>query len=81
MKEQAKAWRSPIFSHLEVLHATYRTHAFARHVHEDFCVGIIVVNRDYPHSLPIDLPAPTGFGSAAGLDDHAGTGQQFSLWK
>ncbi|MBE9110890.1 AraC family transcriptional regulator [Nodosilinea sp. LEGE 07298] len=42
MREQAKAWRSPIFTHLEVLHATYRTHAFARHVHEDFCVGIIV---------------------------------------
>ncbi len=42
MIEQAKAWRSPIFTHLEVLHATYRTHAFARHAHEDFCVGIIV---------------------------------------
>ncbi|MBE9157928.1 AraC family transcriptional regulator [Nodosilinea sp. LEGE 06152] len=42
MIEQAKAWRSPIFTNLEVLHASYRTHAFARHVHEDFCVGIIV---------------------------------------
>ncbi|MGG6239873.1 AraC family transcriptional regulator [Nodosilinea sp. AN01ver1] len=42
MREEAKAWRSPLFTNLEVLHATYRTHAFARHVHEDFCVGIIV---------------------------------------
>ncbi|MGB5971832.1 MAG: AraC family transcriptional regulator [Nodosilinea sp.] len=40
--EQAKAWQSPIFTDLEVLHATYRTHRFSRHVHEDFCVGIIV---------------------------------------
>lgn len=42
MREQAKAWRSPVFNHLEVLHATYRTHTFARHAHEEFCVGIIV---------------------------------------
>lgn len=42
MTEQAKAWRSPVLTNLEVLHATYRTHAFPRHVHEEFCLGIIV---------------------------------------
>jgi AraC-like DNA-binding protein len=42
MIEQAKAWRSPLLTNLEVLHATYRTHTFPRHVHEEFCIGIIV---------------------------------------
>jgi hypothetical protein len=42
MTEQARTWRSPVLTDLEVLHASYQTHTFSRHVHEEFCIGIIV---------------------------------------
>jgi len=34
-------WRVPEISGLEVLHASYVTHAFARHTHGEFAVGLI----------------------------------------
>lgn len=37
--EQVKFWRS--LSNMEVLRATYVTHAFARHTHEEYAIGVI----------------------------------------
>ncbi|MEL6399124.1 MAG: AraC family transcriptional regulator [Cyanobacteria bacterium J06626_4] len=39
--EHAQAWRTDLFQDLEVLHATYRHHRFPRHLHEEFCIGVI----------------------------------------
>ena len=40
-RERARFWRLPDLHGLEVLHATYLTHTFARHTHDGFVVGII----------------------------------------
>lgn len=40
-REQTKLWRMPNAGNLELLHATYVTHSFARHTHEGFAVGVI----------------------------------------
>lgn len=40
-REQVKFWLQPEWDNLELLHATYITHAFARHVHETFAIGVI----------------------------------------
>ncbi|MEO0455569.1 MAG: AraC family transcriptional regulator [Cyanobacteria bacterium P01_A01_bin.114] len=39
--EQARAWRTDVLQDLEVLHATYRSHTFPRHLHEEFCIGVV----------------------------------------
>jgi len=39
--EQTKFWRDPTLGDLEMLHATYVTHSFARHTHEGFAIGVI----------------------------------------
>ena len=41
MKESATFWRAPEFGNLELLKATYVTHAFARHAHAGFVIGMI----------------------------------------
>jgi AraC-like DNA-binding protein len=60
MKEQAKAWQLSVLTNLEVLHATYFTHAFARHVHEEFCVGVIVGGVEAVHYRGETHLAPQG---------------------
>ena len=40
-QEQVKFWCVPDLDNLELLHATYITHAFARHTHETFAIGVI----------------------------------------
>jgi AraC-like DNA-binding protein len=59
-QEQAKAWQLPALENLEVLHATYRTHTFARHVHEEFCLGIIVGGVEAVRYRGTTHIAPTG---------------------
>jgi AraC-like DNA-binding protein len=39
--ERAKFWRQPEFGNLELLRATYITHAFSRHIHEAYTIGVI----------------------------------------
>ncbi len=39
--EQTKFWRDPNLGNLELLRATYVTHAFTRHTHEEYAIGII----------------------------------------
>ncbi|HET8841375.1 MAG TPA: AraC family transcriptional regulator [Ktedonobacteraceae bacterium] len=41
MQERTKFWHDTNLSNLELLHATYVTHAFAPHIHEGYAVGII----------------------------------------
>jgi AraC-like DNA-binding protein len=41
IQERAKFWHAHELGKLELLHATYITHTFARHIHEGFAIGII----------------------------------------
>lgn len=40
-KERAVLWRDNDLEGLDILHASYVTHAFARHTHETFAIGLI----------------------------------------
>jgi AraC-like DNA-binding protein len=39
--DRAHLWREPALSNMELLHATFVTHAFGRHAHDEFAIGII----------------------------------------
>lgn len=39
--EWARVWRDPRITGLELLRATYVTHAFARHAHDTFALGVV----------------------------------------
>ena len=41
LKETTKFWRDPTLSNLELLRATYVTHAFVPHTHEGFAIGVV----------------------------------------
>lgn len=41
-REHAKFWRAEEFDNLELLHATYVTHTFDKHYHEEYVVGVVV---------------------------------------
>jgi AraC-like DNA-binding protein len=41
IQEHTQFWREPALSNLELLHATYVTHAFAPHIHEGYAIGVI----------------------------------------
>ncbi|MDV2991857.1 MAG: HTH-type transcriptional activator RhaR [Chroococcidiopsis sp. SAG 2025] len=58
--ERAKFWRQPEFGNLELLRATYITHAFCRHIHEAYTIGVIeqgVEKFTYPGKMHF---APAG---------------------
>lgn len=40
-REQTKFWRAADFDHLEMLHATFITHVYDRHFHEEYVVGMV----------------------------------------
>jgi AraC-like DNA-binding protein len=40
-KEQATMWHDHELGNLEILHATYIKHTFARHAHETFAIGLV----------------------------------------
>ncbi|MBZ0298966.1 MAG: AraC family transcriptional regulator [Anaerolineae bacterium] len=42
LREQARYWRAPEFGNLELLHATFITHTYDRHFHEEYVVGMVV---------------------------------------
>src|SRR5690349_12656322 len=39
--ERVKFWHDAALSNLELLHASYVTHAFAPHIHEGYAIGVI----------------------------------------
>ena len=39
--ERIKFWQDATLSNLELLHATYVTHAFAPHTHEGYVIRVI----------------------------------------
>ncbi len=39
--EKVNFWQAAEYEDLELLHATYRTHSFSKHVHETFAIGVI----------------------------------------
>ena len=41
VEEQANFWHDALLGDLELLHATYITHAFAPHIHEGYAIGVI----------------------------------------
>jgi AraC-like DNA-binding protein len=41
-REQAKFWRAEDYGNLELLHATYITHTFDKHFHEEYVIGVVV---------------------------------------
>lgn len=41
LKERTKFWRDPALSNLELLRATYVTHAFVPHTHEGYAIGVV----------------------------------------
>lgn len=45
--EKTKFWRDPVFANLEVLQATYVTHAFTRHTHPGYAIGVIERGAEY----------------------------------
>lgn len=63
-KETTKFWRDPTLGNLELLRATYITHAFVPHTHDGFAIGvvesgayhtapaghIVVINPGEPHT-------------------------------
>jgi AraC-like DNA-binding protein len=40
-QEEVKFWVIPQLNNLELLHATYINHSFAKHIHEGFAIGVI----------------------------------------
>jgi AraC-like DNA-binding protein len=40
-REQAKFWRAEEFDNLGLLHATYITHAFDKHYHEEYVIAVV----------------------------------------
>ncbi len=41
LKEKTRYWRVPDYGDLQLLHATFIEHVFARHFHEEYVVGVI----------------------------------------
>lgn len=41
LQEHTQFWREPALSNLELLRATYITHAFAPHIHDGYAIGVI----------------------------------------
>jgi hypothetical protein len=41
LPNQAKFWREPALANIEMLQATYRTHRFPPHAHDEYALGII----------------------------------------
>lgn len=44
--EKTKFWRAPEFDNMELLKATYITHAFSKHIHDEFAIGVIDIGAE-----------------------------------
>jgi AraC-like DNA-binding protein len=79
--EQARLWRVPNLSNLELLHARYVTHSFARHTHEGFAIGIIERGALGFHYRGENIVAPAGAINLAVPDEpHTGHAATRAGW-
>jgi len=58
--EQVKFWRDPALGNTEMLRATYVTHAFARHTHEGYAIGVIEAGVEAFAYRGANYQAPAG---------------------
>jgi AraC-like DNA-binding protein len=58
--ERVKFWHAQELDKLELLHATYITHAFARHTHDGFAIGIIEQGAEGFYYRGAEYIAPAG---------------------
>lgn len=66
-KEIVSFWRDSLLFDLELLHARYITHAFSRHAHDEFAIGVIYLGTQaltYRQSDRLLMPA----GSIAAIN-------------
>lgn len=59
-QERVKFWHAHELDQLELLHATYITHAFARHIHTGFAIGIIEQGAEKFYYRRAEHVAPAG---------------------
>lgn len=59
-RERVKFWRAHELDQLELLHATYITHAFARHIHTGFAIGVIEQGAEKFYYQGAEHVAPAG---------------------
>lgn len=59
-RERVKFWHASELGKLELLHATYVTHTFARHTHDGFAIGIIEQGAEGFYYRGADYIAPAG---------------------
>ncbi len=59
-KESTKYWRDRDLGNLELLRATFVTHAFSRHVHDEFAIGVIERGAEQFEYRRAQHIAPTG---------------------
>ena len=67
LRDKAKLWHDPDLGNLELLRATYVTHAFAPHAHEGYAIGVIEEGAQrsvFYHNNPLVMPA----GSVAAIN-------------
>ncbi|NEQ45016.1 MAG: AraC family transcriptional regulator [Leptolyngbya sp. SIOISBB] len=58
--EQVTFWRDPALANMEVLKATYIHHAFSRHTHEGYAIGVIETGVEAFDYLGSGHQAPAG---------------------
>lgn len=59
-QERVKFWHAQELGQLELLHATYITHTFARHIHPGFAIGIIEQGAEKFYYRGAEHVAPAG---------------------
>lgn len=59
-KEQVTFWRDPALANMEVLKATYIHHAFSRHTHDGYAIGVIETGVEAFEYLGSGHQAPAG---------------------
>ena len=80
--EKAKFWLDRQLGNLELLSATYVTHSFSRHVHEEFAIGVIEegVERFYHRGANHVAPAGSVIVVNPG-ETHTGHAAKKTGWK
>jgi AraC-like DNA-binding protein len=73
LTESAKLWRPAVLEGVELMHATYVTRSFPRHVHDGFAVGVIEQGALGFYYRGTEVIAPAGAVNLANPDEvHTG---------
>jgi AraC-like DNA-binding protein len=59
-RAQVKFWRAPALDGMELLHASYPAHAFPRHMHEEYVIGVMVGGMEALRHQGATHTAPAG---------------------